>query len=122
MMADLMVMEPFGKIPRWAAMPPKLSYLGYFANGLSARWFFLAEPGRMRLCGSDSDWEVVHEHEPSPEDIERYDAAQEFSWPPEAPMNRDEKLWLAACLAAAVDVLRAPRPLPPLVVTRAGKR
>lgn len=104
-MADLLVMEPFGKIPRWAAMPPKNSYLGFFRSEFDVRWFFLAEPGRIRLCGSESAWETVHELRPTAEQLDQFES-WDLMWPQEACLNRDEILWVRACLSSSIPTVR----------------
>lgn len=106
-MPDLLVMEPFGKIPRWVAMAPKPCYLGFFRSEFDVTWFFLGEPGRIRLVSSENDWEATHELKPTMEQLDLFES-WDLHWPQERPMNRDERLWVNSCLSSAVPVLRLP--------------
>lgn len=101
----LMVIEPFGRVPRWVVERSKGSYLGYFRNGFGDAMVFLAEPGLVRMAASMTDWEI-HERRPTLEDVERFEACDDVDWPAELALNRDERLWLMACLACSAPLLK----------------
>lgn len=105
-MPDLFVIEPFGRIPRWAVERPRGSYFGFFRNEFGERWVIVAWAGRVRLAGEAFGWEP-RDLSPTAEDLYRFESCGEFEWPQDLPMNRDERLWLSACLASAAPLLTA---------------
>ena len=105
MIPELLVLEPFGRLPRWAVDRSKGAYLGWFRNEFGNVWVFLADGETFRMAGDLEAWRV-HELRPTPDDIERFEACDGPSWPDEAPLNREERLWLMSCLACGAAIAR----------------
>lgn len=96
-----------GPLPRWAIERPKGAYFGYFENEFGEQWVFVAHQGLLRLAGGMHGWSTVMELRPDADELDRLEACADALWPEGVPMNRDERLWLMACVASAAAVEKA---------------